>query len=107
MREGDIRLAPFFRAYLFCEALLVPCGLMWRAGLPALGCEAAPEKTPRDVRLIFVAGIGAAALPNAGKPARHIQRVYPPEKPAMHKNPLPLQKNTNSGELFRVQLYLN
>ena len=53
-------------------------GLLWRAGLPALGCEAAPERLMRCVSQPRVPGFGAAAQPNAGKPARH-------QKPARHK----------------------
>ena len=44
---------------------------MWRAGLPALGDEAAPQ-TATAVYLKHRGDFtGAASRPNAGKPARH------------------------------------
>ncbi|MPR02599.1 hypothetical protein F0169_11265 [Pseudomonas sp. MAFF 212408] len=55
-------------------------GLLWRAGLLALGCEAAPK--PANAFCLDKRGvwIRAASRPSASKPARH-------SKPAQHGNP--------------------
>ncbi|OPA84525.1 hypothetical protein BFW87_28905 [Pseudomonas fluorescens] len=45
--------------------------LLWRAGLPALGCEAAPKPNSAEYLVHRIPLTGAAAQPNAGKPARH------------------------------------
>ena len=42
-------------------------GLLWRAGLPALECEALPVKPPRVLLTDLVASFGAASQPNAGQ----------------------------------------
>jgi cobaltochelatase CobN len=58
---GDAReRLELFAAQLISDALNSPCGsgLVWRGGLPPLGCEATPKK-------------GTAAQSNGGKPPRH------------------------------------
>ncbi|AUG07436.1 hypothetical protein CXQ82_12890 [Pseudomonas sp. S09G 359] len=55
---------------------------LWRAGLPALGCEAALNRVAVFLAETMELGFfGAAAQPNAGKPARH-------SKPVGHNRPV-------------------
>ena len=49
----------------------VDSGLVWRAGLPALGRAAALNQALRWFRKNAGVFTGAASQPNAGKPARH------------------------------------
>ncbi|MCE6981231.1 hypothetical protein EI534_28505 [Pseudomonas frederiksbergensis] len=46
-------------------------GLLWRGGLPPLGCEAAPEPPPHLILTHRIDWLATAAQPNGGKPPRH------------------------------------
>ena len=51
-------------------------GLLWRASLLALGCEAALNRLMRCIRHSTVPGFGAASQPSASKLARHSERAH-------------------------------
>ncbi len=54
-----------------CHGNLQPSTVLWRAGLPALGCEAVVKPVTSICLKNRISRVWAASRPNAGKPARY------------------------------------